>query len=277
MRSPPIVYSVEEMAWLEANRMMVISDYHRAFIEAFGRTDVEQAHLHGLRKRKGWKVGPQKGRTKGRRLKFSEAEVAWLRENCTLPIADCHRAFVAAFGRTDVTAESLHSLRKREGFRTGRTGRFEKGNVSHNKGKKCAPGKGGNHPNARRTQFKAGGVPHNTKFLGHERVSKDGYVEISVDQPNPHTGGERRYVLKHRWLWEKANGSLPEGYALKCLDGDKQNTDPSNWEAVPRALLPRLNGRFGRNYDAAPAELKPTIMAVAKLAHRAREIGKDRK
>jgi hypothetical protein len=36
--------------------------------------------------------------------------------------------------------------------------------------------------------------------------------------------------------------------ALKCLDGNKQNTDPSNWEAVPRALLPRLAG--GNRYGA---------------------------
>jgi hypothetical protein len=40
---------------------------------------------------------------------------------------------------------------------------------------------------------------------------------------------------------------------------------------VPRALLPRLNGRFGRGYDEAPEELKPTIMAVAKLEHSVRE------
>jgi hypothetical protein len=34
-------------------------------------------------------------------------------------------------------------------------------------------------------------------------------------------------------------------------------------------MLPRLNGKGsrGRDYDTAPAELKPTIMAVAKLEH----------
>jgi hypothetical protein len=63
---------------------------------------------------------------------------------------------------------------------------------------------------------------------------------------------------------------VPEGCALKCLDGNKRNTDPANWEAVPRELLPRLNGRFGRGYDAAPAEIKPVIMATAKLEYAAR-------
>lgn len=58
---------------------------------------------------------------------------------------------------------------------------------------------------------------------------------------------------------------------LKCLSDDKTNCDPSNWELIPRALLPRLNGRFGRNYDDASPELKPVILAVAKLEHQARE------
>jgi hypothetical protein len=60
---------------------------------------------------------------------------------------------------------------------------------------------------------------------------------------------------------------------LKCL-GEKSNTDPSNWMLIPRGLLPRLNGKSGRNYDAAPAELKPIIMATAQLEHKGRELQK---
>ena len=210
---------------------------------------------------------------KGRRIQYSKTELRWLEENCTLPIGDYHRAFCARFDRKDVSADQLHSLRKRKDWRTGRTGRFAKGAVPINKGKKCAPGMGGRHPNARKTQFKKGQLPANTKFLGHERVNSEGYVEISIDQVNPHTGFERRYVHKHRWLWEQANGPVPEGMVLKCL-GDKLNTDPANWELISRSLLPRLNGRFGRGYDQAPAEVKPTIMAVAKLEHQIREKGK---
>ena len=66
----------------------------------------------------------------------------------------------------------------------------------------------------------------------HERTSKDGYVEISVDQVNPHTGYERRFVHKHRHLWEQANGPLPDGMCLKCLDGDKTNTAPLNLSLI---------------------------------------------
>ena len=82
--------------------------------------------------------------------------------------------------------------------------------------------------------------------------------------------------MKHRWLWERANGPVPEGHALKCLDGDRTNTDPANWMAVPRALLPRLYGKCGRNYDAAEPEVKPAIMAVARLEQRAAESRKGK-
>lgn len=271
MKRQRIHYSADEMAWLEANRAMIISDYHRAFCTAFGRNDVSAANLHGLRKRKGWKVGRAKGRYVGRRRLFADSEVTWLRENVTLATTEWHRQFVGLFARDDVTVSQLITLRKNQGWKTGRTGQFDKGTEPPNKGKACPAGRGGRHPNARKTQFKNGHEPHNTKYLGHERVNKDGYVEISVAETNPHTGYGRRYVHKHVHLWTQEHGPVPEGFALKCLDADKTNTDPSNWELVPRGMLPRLNGRSGRGYDKAPDELKPTIMAVAKLEHRVRE------
>jgi hypothetical protein len=207
MKGHPIIYSAEEMAWLEANRLMVISDYASAFAERFGRS---------------------------------------------------------------VDAKNLHALRKRKGWKTGRTGFFEKGEEPHNKGKPCPEGRGGKHPNARKTQFRKGNAPHNTNHLWHERVSKDGYVEISVPETNKHTGFERRYALKHKWLWEQKNGPVPAGCALKCLDGNRQNCDPSNWEPVSRKLLPRLAGgnRYRRvlAYDDAAPEVRPALITIAKLA-----------
>jgi hypothetical protein len=264
-RRPRIPYSRAEMRWLETNRLMIISDYHRAFCAAFRRADVTAADLHSLRKRKGWLVGRAPGRFVGRHRLFSTAEIEWLRSNCTKPLDDRHRDFCAKFSRKDVSAAQLHFLRKNEGWKTGRTGRFEKGAVSANKGKKMPY-----NPNSARTRFKKGQRPANTKYAGHERVASHGYVEISVNETNPHTGFERRYVLKHRWLWVQKHGPIPEGMVLKCK-GDVLNTDPSNWELVPRGLLPRLNNRWGRDYEGAPAEVKPTIMAVAKLEHRLRE------
>lgn len=277
MKGARIPYAADEMAWLEANRTMVISDYHRAFVAAFGRQDVTAAHLHGLRKRKGWKVGRAKGRTAGR---LRKAEVAWLREHSTLPIKAFHEQFVAEFGRIDVTAVNLNGLRKRQGWKTGRTGQFAKGQEPANKGKRCPDGVGGRHPNARRTQFKKGARPHTFRGPGHESICPiDGYVILVVAEPNPWTGAATRPVHKHRYLWEKANGPVPPGHCLKCLDGDKTNTDPANWTLISRGVLPRINGGRATRvmaYDAAPADLKPTILAIAKVEQKVRDVKKGR-
>lgn len=210
---------------------------------------------------------------KGRAMTYSDAELFWIHDNHKRQRVEMHAEFVDLWNRPDVSLSNLSSLCKRKGWMTGRTGCFVKGQTPQNKGKKMPF-----HPNSARTQFKKGNVPHTYRGPGHERVDqKDGYVVMVVAEVNPHTGAATRQVLKHRYLWEQVNGPVPEGHRLKCLDGDKTNTDPSNWEAVPMALAPRLNGRFGRGYDTAPADLKPVILATAKLEHAVREARKGRK
>ncbi|HEV7414908.1 MAG TPA: HNH endonuclease, partial [Tianweitania sediminis] len=90
---------------------------------------------------------------------------------------------------------------------------------------------------------------------------------VNVDQRNPWTGGPRTYVLKHLHLWEQANGPVPDGMCLKCIGEDRTNCDPANWTLVPRGVLPLLNQKAGRDYDNAPAELKPLILNIARLEH----------
>ncbi len=154
---------------------------------------------------------------KGHPIKYSAAEMAWLEENRLKVISDYHRAFVEAFGRGDVSAVNLHSLRKRNGWKTGRTGCFEKGAEPHNKGVPCPPGKGGHHPNARKTQFRKGNrtgqANRNYKPVGTERLSEDGYREIKVHDGLPR---QSRWQLVHRVEWEKANGPV---LANVMLDG----------------------------------------------------------
>src|SRR4051812_7271148 len=96
-----ISYSVAEMLWLEANRTMVISEYHRAFRAEFDRADISASNLHSLRKRKRWLIGPDlaRGRMLGRHVRYSPGEVAWLRDNCAMIIGEYHRAFCEQFGR----------------------------------------------------------------------------------------------------------------------------------------------------------------------------------
>lgn len=209
---------------------------------------------------------------KGRAIEYLPEELAWIEARKDWPRARLHSAFLFMFGRDDVTEDALKALCHRKGWKTGRTGCFEKGRAGGvlSEEHKAALLKAG-----AATRFSKGSVPHNYRGPGHESIdTKDGYVWLIVAERNPHTGAATRRVMKHRWLWEQAHGPVPEGHVLKCLDGNRQNTDPSNWQAIPQAMNARLNGRFGRGYDSAPAELKPTIMAITTVEHAAREARK---
>lgn len=212
--------------------------------------------------------------SRGRVISYSAAELAWIEANSTRPRAEARAEFVAEFARPDVTPSNYAALCKRKGWLTGRNGKFEQGQNSWNKGRPCAEGKGGRHPNAKATHFRKGqrqGVAVKLyKPIGTERMSKSGYLERKIHDGLPL---QSRWRAVHLLNWEQVNGPLPKGMALKCLDGDRQNCDPANWIAVPRALLPRLaGGRWGRiPYDQAPAEIRPALLAIAKLEHAARE------
>ena len=210
---------------------------------------------------------------KGRAIHYADDELDFIEETSTLPRRTAHAAFCELFGRSDVSLGAYKSLCKRMGWLTGRTGCFDKGHVPANKGKSMPF-----NANSARTRFKKGNrsgrANENYKPIGTERLSKEGYLERKIHDGLPL---QSRWRAVHLINWEAANGPVPDGHCLKCLDGDKANVDPVNWECIPRAILPRLNGRFGRSFDTAPSELKPVIMATAKLAHRAQEAGRRRK
>lgn len=204
---------------------------------------------------------------KGRQIRYSDEELSFVEWRQAMSRRALHAEFVAKFGRPEVTLDQIKALCSRKGWSTGRTGCFEKGTTPFNKGKPH-PARG----RAAETQFKkgsmAGAAAAKYKPIGTERFNKDGYLERKIHDGMPL---QSRWRLVHLIRWEELNGPLPGGSALKCLDGNRRNTEPSNWRAVPRALLARLGGRYGRGYDAAPSELKPTILAISELEHAARE------
>lgn len=205
---------------------------------------------------------------KGRQIIYSATELDWIEARQTEPRRPLHAQFIARFGRDDVSFANFKSLCTRKGWKTGRTGCFPKGNVPVNKGRKgyIAPG-------CEKGWFKKGQLSGRAaklaKPIGTERVAKGGYLQRKVNNDLPF---QRRWKFVHVINWEAVNGPIPKGHALKCRDGNRQNTAPDNWVLVPRALLPRLAGaKKGINYDTAPAELRPTLMATARLEHAIRE------
>lgn len=205
---------------------------------------------------------------KGQAISYTDEELAWIEAHHTLPRRELTIQFIARFARPDVSQSNLTALCKRKGWLTGRTGQFVKGQESWSKGKKMPY-----HPNSAATRFKKGhrgGIAlEQYKPIGTERTSKDGYLERKMHDGMPL---QSRWRAVHLINWEAQNGLIPDGHCLKCLDGNKTNCDPSNWKLIPRAMLPRLAGRWRLGYDEAPPELKPTVLAVAELEHKAREV-----
>lgn len=191
--------------------------------------------------------------------KYSKAELQFVERRKGLTRRELHAAFLERFRRTDVSIGNLQYICKTRGWFTGRTdGPFKNGNIPFMKGRKRPP-----DPNQDKNLNKKG---MRYASPGNEKIHPYGYILITAER-----AGVLKYVSKHKLLWEQTNGPVPKGMVLKCLDGDKQNTDPSNWECVPTGVLSRLRKRC---FENAPPELKPTIIAVAKLEHTAASKGK---
>jgi hypothetical protein len=111
----------------------------------------------------------------------------------------------------------------------------------------------------------------NHQPIGATRIDSEGYEWTKV-QDLPKVRTDVNWRPTHTLRWEAVHGPVPKGHALKCLDGNRLNTAPENWESVPRGVLARLNGGPHKKrvaFDAASADIKPTVMALAKLEHAA--------
>ena len=110
---------------------------------------------------------------------------------------------------------------------TGFTGYFPKGNIPFNKGTKGIM-------KANKTSYKKGNIPQSYKPVGTERITKDGYTEIKVKDPNV-------WKLKQRLIYEEHYGEIPKGYVVMFLDRDKSNFDINNLILISRNQLRTLN------------------------------------
>jgi len=160
-----------------------------------------------------------------------------------------------------LTLAQLISFIGNNGVNTGRTGRFTKGNVPHNKGKKrwWAGGEA--------TRFRPGNVPWNHLPVGSERVTSDGYAELKIADP-------KKWRAKHALIWEAANGPVPKGHVVIFADGDRSNIAPDNLLLVSRAGLAVMN-KCG--LISADAGLTRAGAAVAGIKMRINELEKKKR
>ena len=257
-------YTPEQLDFLKTGyQTMNVRDLARAFNKKFGTDKSETAIKATLGNHKIRCGRKHKDRLVQRRLRiYTEEQARFLKNNYKgRSVADLQDLFNTHFNENK-TWQQIRTFVHNRDIVSGRTGHFPKGNKPWNTGTRgvCKPNSG---------SFKKGQVPLNRKPLGDERIcSKDGFILIKVKEHNPWTGGPTRYKHKHRHIWEQNNGPVPEGMVVAFRDGDKTNCSLDNLMLISRSLLVRLN-QIG--YSDAPAELKPSILALAKLRSKAGE------
>jgi len=72
---------------------------------------------------------------------------------------------------------------------------------------------------------------NNSRWKGGRRLSSGGYVEIMRrDHPRARANG---YVFEHLVVWEEHNGSLPPGWHVHHVNGNKQDNSIGNLQGMP--------------------------------------------
>ena len=127
----------------------------------------------------------------------------------------------------EFSSQQIESALRRYNLKTGNTGQFKKYQEPWNKGLKGYMG-------ANKTSFKKGTIPPNYKPVGTERFAKNGYIEVKVKDPNV-------WELKHRYIYKKHHGEIPNGYNVIFADKNISNFDIDNLILVSKAEMLILN------------------------------------
>lgn len=187
---------------------------------------------------------------------YSKEELEWIRENGPNHTAkELAKAFNERFN-LEQSSRQVSQRRQKLGvsskfthlMKIDKKGKFRKGGISWNKGKKGFMG-----PN--KTSFKKGDIPANYRPVGSERVNVYGYTEVKVSDSQP-------WKLKHRIIYEEHKGAIPEGCAIMFGDGDKSNLSIENLVLVTRNQLARFNQK---GLLQADADHTRAMLQVVKL------------
>ena len=131
----------------------------------------------------------------------------------------------------NITKKQMKRWKNNHHVSSGLTGRFEKGHVPDNKGKKMSKEQ---YEKCEKSMFRKGNIPHNHRQIGSERINVYGYTEVKVAEPN-------KWRPKHQVIWEREHGAIPKQHVIIFADGNKQNFDLDNLICVSRKELIRLN------------------------------------
>ena len=196
--------------------------------------------------------------------KFTEEQIKFIREIAPGRYAVEITEMVNNRFNLELKVSQIETCKRNHKIRSGIDSRFQKGMIPANKGKKgyMSPEQ---YEKCKATMFKKGQVPQNHKPVGSERIDREGYVLVKVAEPN-------KWRPKHRVLWEKVNGPIPEKHRLIFADGNRQNIALDNLILVSYAQSFIMNQK---NLFKNDKELTKAGVAVAKVMDKVNKRKKD--
>lgn len=87
-------------------------------------------------------------------------------------------------------------------------------------------------------------------------IEMKGWMHIKLN-------GKWAYLHKHKW--QEANGPVPAGHHLACIDGNRHNCDPSNWTPLSKTQMMLYALHSPIKPEGVDAETRETLITLAKL------------
>lgn len=254
------VYTPEQHEWLAAfipgHKMDEIAE---AFKERYGR-ELTRSAIKSYKLNHHIKSGTSKGRRHWSGPLWTPELVEFVKQNNQGKTAKELAELINQTFSMNLTADQIKAVRARLKIKSGLTGYFEKGHVSHNKGKK-----GLRIPGSEKGWFQKGHQPWNYAKVGDEAWTTDGYLKVKIAEPN-------KWRHKHVLEWEKHNGKVPEGFMLTFRNGNHADCSLENLTLISKAENSIMNNQHLRSEDP---ELTDSGIYLARLKNKIGKIERE--
>jgi hypothetical protein len=131
----------------------------------------------------------------------------------------------------------------------GKNYQFKKNQIPYNYGQKMSTEM---YNKCKKTFFKKGNKPYNTKKNGDERIDADGYTYVKI--------ADKNWQLKQRLIWENANGPIPADSIVIFKDKNIENFNINNLQMITKAENMQRN-----TIHQYPEQIKQIIILNNKL------------
>lgn len=220
-------YSEEQVSFLKENYLMPREHLTEAFNEKFHENKTVSAIAATC-----LRLGLIKGRDD-----YSEEQKIFLQENSYgRSRTELAALFNEKFG-TCISENILTNYCNMHGWKSGHTGRFQKGDVPWHNGLR---GKEVLSHFTEDSRQKALNALSPAKYQEGDEVIRHG-ICMSVVSTDYNSSFDERLKRKCRMVYEEAYGKIPEEHCIVFLDGNHRNFDINNLYCIPRRYIPLIN------------------------------------